>query len=105
MALSLYEQETVITFNAEEDCMEIYTAYPPLMRQLSKRKTYTKIKEDKMNGKIISMTFKADKKLLTLRASKPKSTMTEEQKEMARQRLLKIHSKRSNMTAGSETTD
>ena len=100
MALSLYEQETIITFSAEDDTMEIYTAYPPIMRQLSKRKAYTKIKEEKMNGKIVAMTFKADKKLLTLRASKPKSTMTDEQKEKARQRILKINSNRSNATAG-----
>ena len=90
MGLSLYEQETVIRFNQEEKVMEVYTAYPPLMRKLSDCGEYTKIREDKAGGKVIAMYFRADKKLLTLRTKRVVGRKkTEAEKEKAKEYLQK----------------
>lgn len=70
MGLSLYEQETVITFNRESDDMTVYTANPYTMARLSKLPAYTRVEEDKAGGEVVAMTFKADKKLLTLRTKR-----------------------------------
>lgn len=95
MEVPLHEQETVIRFNKEEQMMEIYTAYPVLMRKLSNSDEYTKVREDRADGKVVAMYFQADKKLLTLRTKKvAKREMTLEEKETARINLAKINSKR-----------
>ena len=36
MKIPRIEQETVITYNAQEDFAEIYTCYPPMIRKLDK---------------------------------------------------------------------
>jgi len=97
MGLSRLEQEVVIRFNAEEDFMEVYTAYPPLMRKLEGQPAYTKIHEDKFEGEVIAMTFKADKKLLTLRTKRSTREMTEEERKAAGERLKKARSSRASI--------
>ena len=88
MGLSLYEQETIINMNREDGEMDIYTADPALMRRLSSIPAYTKTREDKQEGKVIAMTFKADKKLLTLRSERAKGRkLTDEEKAAAVERL------------------
>ena len=47
MGLSRLEQETIIKFNAEEKGIEIYTAYPPMMRKLANSPDYEKVREYK----------------------------------------------------------
>ena len=95
MGLLLCEQEFIIRFNQEEQAMEIYTAYPPMMRKLSECPEYTKVREDKMEGKVIAMVFKANKRLLLLRTKIPvRKEMTEEEKEKLSERLAKMRSKR-----------
>ena len=94
MGLPLHEQETIIRFNQEEQTMIIYTAYPPMMRKLSECSEYTKIREDRMEGKVIAMIFRADKKLLTLRTKKPVGRkLSEEEREKAIERLAKARFK------------
>lgn len=94
MGVSLHEQETVIRFNKEEKTMEVYTAYPSLMRKLSNSAEYTKVREDRSDGKVIAMYFRADKKMLTLRTKRAtRRAMTEEEKEVVRQRMLDLRSK------------
>lgn len=96
MGLTRMEQETVIRYNAEEDFMEIYTAYPPLMRKLDEQPAYTKIREDKYEGEVIAMTFKADKKLLTLRSKrKTGREMSEEERQKVAERFAKARSEKS----------
>ena len=74
--------------------MIIYTAYPPMMRKLSECSEYTKIREDRMEGKVIAMIFRADKKLLTLRTKKPVGRkLSEEEREKAIERLAKARFK------------
>lgn len=92
MGLSRLEQEVVIRYNAEEDFMEIYTAYPPLMRKLDEQPAYTKIREDKYEGEVVSMTFKADKKLITLRSKRQSREMTDEERQKVAERFAKARS-------------
>lgn len=92
MGLTRMEQETVIRYNAEEDFMEIYTAYPPLMRKLAEQPAYEKIREDKFEGEVIAMTFKADKKLITLRSKRKSREMTDEERQKVAERFAKARS-------------
>lgn len=94
--LSRYEQETIIILNREDKEMEVYTSDPYLIKKLEANDEYQKIKSDKY-----SATFKADKKLLTLRQKrKAGRQMTDEEKEAARERIIKYHaSKKTGTTA------
>lgn len=90
MGLSLYEQETIVNMNNDEKEMDIYTASPALMRRLSSLPAYKKTGERKQEGKVVAMTFRADKKLLTLRGERVKGRqLTDEEKAAARERLQK----------------
>lgn len=90
MGLSFYEQETIINLNREEGEMDIFTADPSLMRRLSSLPAYKKTGERKQEGKVVAMTFRADKKLLTLRGERVKGRqLTDEEKAAARERLQK----------------
>ena len=93
MGLSLYEQETIINMNREDGEMDIYTADPALMRRLSSLPAYTKTREDRQEGKVIAMTFKADKRLLTLRGARKVVALTDEQREELRERGKAIRAK------------
>ena len=94
MGLSLYEQETIINLNREEGEMDIFTADPALMRRLSSLPAYRKTGERKQEGKVIAMTFRADKKLLTLRGERVKRReLTDEEKAAARERMNKLRAK------------
>lgn len=88
MGLTLYEQETIINMNREDDEMLVYTADPALMRRLSKLAAYKKVKEYRNGGKVIAMDFTADKKLLFLRGKVLKMELSEEEK-MKRAEKLK----------------
>lgn len=90
MGLTRYEQETVINFNNDEDTMQVYTADPALMRRLKSLPAYECIQKDRQDGKVIAMTFKASKKLLTLRSKRVKLELTEEQREERRERAKRI---------------
>lgn len=95
MGLSLYEQETIINLNREEGEMDIFTADPSLMRRLSSLPAYKKTGERKQEGKVIAMTFRADKKLLTLRGERVKGRqLTDEEKAAARERMIAYHEAR-----------
>lgn len=91
MGLSLYEQETIINMNNDEKEMDIYTASPALMRRLSSLPAYTKTGERKNGGQVVAMTFKADKRLLTLRGDRVKRrALTDEEKATARERMNRL---------------
>lgn len=87
MKLSLYEQETIINFNAEEKFMEIYTADPVMMRKLDKLcntnpELYKLKREDECSKTYVC----ENKKMLSLR--KPR-ILTEEQRKEISKRLRK----------------
>lgn len=91
MGLSFYEQETIINLNREEGEMDIFTADPSLMRRLSSLPAYTKTGERKNGGQVVAMTFKADKRLLTLRGDRVKRrALTDEEKAAARERMNRL---------------
>lgn len=91
MGLSLYEMETIVNMNREEDEMIVYTADPYLMKKLESYPAYEKIKEYRNEGRVIAADFRADKRLLTFR--KERRTYTEEQKERFRENLAKANAR------------
>jgi len=106
MGLSRYEQETVINYNNDEATMRVYTADPALMRRLKSLPAYECIQEDRQDGKVIAMTFKASKKLVFLRSKELKVNLSEEEKAKRAERLrLKADlRKKSPYTVGDSTT-
>ena len=85
------EQETSITWDKSTSIMRIYTADPALMRRLNGLQSYKLIKEHRQGGKVTAAEYEAEKRLLTLRSKAPASTMSEEQRAAARERLRKYH--------------
>lgn len=86
MGFSLYEQETVITFNRAEDTAQIYTADPAMIRKmddLSRKTTEIKAVEEMEGAK----RYILPKKLISIR--KPRK-FSEEQKQIATERLRKM---------------
>jgi len=81
------EQETVITWDKSSCMMRVYTADPVLIRRLKGLQSYKLITEHRQGGEVIACDFEAEKKLLTLRSKPTARTMTEEQKEAARERM------------------
>ena len=91
MGLTLYEQETIVNFNRMDGEMDIYTADPALMRRLSSLPAYTKTGERKNEGKVVAMTFKANKRLLPLRGKRVTVELTDEQREERRERARRLN--------------
>ena len=93
MGLTKYEMETIINMNLEDAEMLIYTANPALLRRLEKLPAYTKIKEYKHGGRVIAADFTADKHLLTLRSKRLTVELTDEERELRRERAKAIRAK------------
>ena len=93
MALTLLEQETIITFNREEREAEIYTFDPKMIR------IFTKFSEEHPDlcqhvepaTELHAHVFTLEKGLLTIR---PKRMLSEEQREAARERVRKLSTPR-----------
>ena len=99
-SLSRYEQETVISFNAEEDEADIYTADPVYIRKFDKlvkeNPEQFKFKEKQtLEGKVISKRYLFPKKFLSIRTKERTVNLTDEQKEAARNRLEQFNKMRS----------
>lgn len=92
MALTRYEQETIINFNAEEDTAELYTADLVWMRKLDKlvKQNPEQFKEgrcEKFEGKVTAKRYIFPKRFVTIRSKDVEHKMTDEQKERAAQQL------------------
>lgn len=92
MALTRYEQETIINFNAEEDTAELYTADPVWMRKLDKLleqnpEQFKPGRSEKYEGKIIAKRYILPKRFISIRSKDVERKMTDEQKERAAQQL------------------
>lgn len=92
----VYERETHINMDRTSDKMRIYTTEYHVMNKLDK---YVEESEDwnlieigRYKGEIISKTYEAPRKLLTLR--KKKVVMSEEQKNAAAQRMKAYREKK-----------
>lgn len=86
------EQETVITYNAQEDFAEVYTCYPPMIRKLDKLAQKNPEEWKILRGDQIGKTYTCPKNLITLRSkSTPKKELTEEETQKARERMKKAN--------------
>ncbi|MFW5669718.1 MAG: hypothetical protein ACOCM4_10810 [Acetivibrio ethanolgignens] len=89
---SRYEQETTIGFNASEDVAELYTADPVWIRKMDKlvEQNPEQFKTGKVEcyqGKVISKRYSFPKRFITIRTKDKVSTMTEEQRQKAAERM------------------
>lgn len=89
--MTFEEQETVITWDRGTAMMNVYTADPALIRRLKGLQSYRLVREHRQGGKVVACDFEAEKRLLTLRSKPLARTMTEEQKEAARERMRAYH--------------
>ena len=92
--MSMLEQETIILFNRAEEMADAQVYEPSLKRRLEKFcELYTDDffkSRDNGNGE---ETYVFPKNLLTVSAPRQKKILTEEQKEILRERLKKNKSK------------
>jgi hypothetical protein len=96
MGLSRLEQETVVTFNAAEEGIRIYTAYPPLMRKLASSPEYTLVKEYRQDGEVVAMDFTAGRNMITIRSKAPaRREMSEAEKQAVAKRFAESRSRKS----------
>lgn len=97
---SVSEQETIIQFSRDEDFATIWTSDTTVMTKLDKHSdTYDLIDVGKhSNGSILSKTYKCDKKLVSFRSKRTRREMTDEQKEVLRERMSTIQRKRKEAT-------
>lgn len=95
-SLAKVEQEVVITFNAGEDFAELYTADPVYIRKMDKLvqqnpEQFKEIRQEKLEGKVVAKRYTLPKRFVTVRSKDKVSTMTEEQKRQAGERLKAMH--------------
>lgn len=70
MALTLPEQETVITWDRTDDTMNVYTADPYLMARLDKLPNiYKRVKSYTNGGETVAADYQTEKRFCTLRRS------------------------------------
>lgn len=95
---SMEEQETIITQNRADDTVSIYTSNTHDLRYFKSRKEFTLIQEwfDTETGEVEAASFTLPKERANIRKIvKRESTMTEEQKRLAGERLrANVHGKR-----------
>lgn len=84
------EIETHVLYGRDKT-MTIYTSDPIEIRHLDKK--YSRSREIMDNGKVFAVEYVVDKALLTFRTKKRTSTMTDEQRQKARERMKLIKAK------------
>lgn len=89
--LSRVEQEVVISFNAEEDTADLYTADPVWIRKMDKileqnPEQFKPGRWEYYEGKVIAKRYTFPKKFITIRTKA--RTLTDEQREASTKRLL-----------------
>ena len=87
MKLSLLEQETIITYNAQEDFAEVYTCYPPMIRKLDKLAQENPEEWKILRGDQIGKTYTCPKEFVKFQTRK--RILTDEQKKELAKRLGK----------------
>ena len=89
MKIPRIEQETVITYNAQEDFAEIYTCYPPMIRKLDKLAQENPDEWKMLRVQSGGKTYSCPKELVSFRKGSIKRTAT--QKEAAKSRMQKLN--------------
>jgi len=89
-SLSLLEQETIINFNREEAEATIYTHDPSLKRKLDKLcSTIPDIYIKRSDNGAGGVTYALPKNLISVRTPRAKKNLSEEQREVLRERFKK----------------
>lgn len=94
--LSGVEREVIISFNSAEDTADLYTADPVYIRKPDKLvqqnpEQLKEIRQEKLEGKVVAKRYTLPKRLVTIRSKDKVSTMMEEQKRQAGERLKAMH--------------
>ena len=94
MALSRIEQEVVISFNAEEDTADQYTANPSWMNKLDRLVKvnpgqFRVIETNTCQGKVVSKRYIFPKRFVSIRSKDVKRELTDEQREERKQERRK----------------
>lgn len=90
------EQETTINFTREDDTCFVWTSDKTVMTKLDKLCSaspgyYKVVEVSRIDGCVAAKEYQiTDKSLLCFRSKKASREMTEEQKEVARQRLQRL---------------
>ncbi len=92
MSLSKYEQEVVITFNADGDTADLYTANPAWIRKMDKLMAqnpdqFKLVEVQGHNGRIISKRYTVPKRFISIRSKDVKRALTEAQRAEMVERL------------------
>ena len=93
MGLTKYEMEVHVMWNRESDEAEIYTSDPSVMRKLSKLEAYHKTREHRNGGQIVALEFTCDKHLISFRSKRLTVELTDEERELRRERAKAIRAK------------
>ena len=94
--LSRAEQETIIRFSAAEDTAELYTADPVWIRKMDKLaarnpEQFKPGRMEKCQGKVIAKRYTFPKRFISIRTKDKVSTITEEQRQAAAERMKTLH--------------
>lgn len=81
-----------ITFNAENDTATLYSANPVWIRKMDKLveqnpERFEMYRQEKINGEVVSKSYRFPKNLITIRSKERGCTLTEEQKRASAERL------------------
>ena len=93
--LSRYEQEVTIGFNAAEDTAELYTADSVWMRKLDKLveqnpEQFKPGREETYKGEVVAKRYLFPKRFISIRSRDRESTMTDEQRQQASERMKQL---------------
>ena len=96
--LSKYEQEVIINFNAEDDTATLYSANPSWMRKMDKLveknpDQFKMYQQEKLHGKVVSKAYRFPKSFVSIRSKTRESTLTEEQRLEAAERMKQMREK------------
>lgn len=90
--LSKYEQEVMINFNAEDEEATMYTANPVWIRKMDKLveqnpEQFKMYRQEKVEGKVVSKSYKFPRDYITIRSKKRESNLTAEQRKAVAERF------------------
>lgn len=110
MGLTRLEQETIITFNVEESMAVLWTADPVWIRKMDKLvennpNEFKQTGQETMDGVVVQKRYEMPKKLVNVRAkSAVGRKMTDEERELAAERLRQARNKKSSTAKTQEPT-
>jgi hypothetical protein len=86
VSLTASERETIITLNDEDETAQVYTAQRPWITKLKRNPSAILLEEGSHDGSAWAR-FELPKGLVSLRSTKVKRELTEEQREALRERM------------------